>query len=216
MMSNPKVYGYCDAGCRRRVPTYDEFKSTACKHKISPDGDGVYHLSIGSTYEIKNSNAVDSWGFTISMTKSGEQISGGQTTVKRDITLVAYDKYASGLRFSWLDVASGTVPNAFVVYELNGERTTLTGGALPSIGYAYSVDEFIVTGATEVYEINNDMTIEGLQGKSAYEIAVDNGFVGTEAEWLASLKSGNGNNDDNGTCGNGIKNITIVEVEHNG
>lgn len=26
-----------------------------------------------------------------------------------------------------------------------------------------------------------------LQGKSAYEIAVDNGFIGSEAEWLKSL-----------------------------
>ena len=28
----------------------------------------------------------------------------------------------------------------------------------------------------------------GTAGKSAYEIAVDNGFVGTETEWLESLK----------------------------
>lgn len=28
-----------------------------------------------------------------------------------------------------------------------------------------------------------------LTGKSAYQVAVDNGFVGTEQEWLASLKS---------------------------
>ena len=28
----------------------------------------------------------------------------------------------------------------------------------------------------------------GIDGKSAYEIAVDNGFVGTEEEWLASLE----------------------------
>jgi hypothetical protein len=27
----------------------------------------------------------------------------------------------------------------------------------------------------------------GTPGKSAYDIAVDNGFVGTEAEWLASI-----------------------------
>lgn len=27
------------------------------------------------------------------------------------------------------------------------------------------------------------------RGKSAYEIACDNGFVGTEEEWLESLKS---------------------------
>jgi serine protease Do len=31
-------------------------------------------------------------------------------------------------------------------------------------------------------------------GKSAYEIAVDNGFVGTEGEWLASLKGSSGKN----------------------
>ena len=30
--------------------------------------------------------------------------------------------------------------------------------------------------------------IQGKDGKSAYQIAVENGFVGTEAEWLESLK----------------------------
>lgn len=33
---------------------------------------------------------------------------------------------------------------------------------------------------------------EGAPGKSAYEIAVENGFEGAEEEWLESLK---GNND---------------------
>ena len=32
---------------------------------------------------------------------------------------------------------------------------------------------------------------DGLDGKSAYQIAVDNGFAGTEGEWLESLKGGN-------------------------
>ena len=32
----------------------------------------------------------------------------------------------------------------------------------------------------------------GTAGKSAYEIAVDNGFVGTETEWLKSLKGVDG------------------------
>ena len=30
--------------------------------------------------------------------------------------------------------------------------------------------------------------IQGKDGKSAYQIAVENGFIGTEAEWLESLK----------------------------
>ena len=33
---------------------------------------------------------------------------------------------------------------------------------------------------------------DGSNGKSAYEIAVDNGFVGTEQEWLESLKGEDG------------------------
>lgn len=33
---------------------------------------------------------------------------------------------------------------------------------------------------------------DGINGKSAYQIAVDEGFVGTEAEWLASLKGEKG------------------------
>ena len=40
--------------------------------------------------------------------------------------------------------------------------------------------------------------IKTLRGKSAYEIAVDNGFIGTEAEWLESLhgKDGKDGKDD--------------------
>ena len=37
--------------------------------------------------------------------------------------------------------------------------------------------------------------INGSSGKSAYEIAVDNGFAGTEAEWLESLKGETTYND---------------------
>lgn len=33
---------------------------------------------------------------------------------------------------------------------------------------------------------------QGDPGKSAYQIAVENGFVGTEAEWLASLQGPQG------------------------
>jgi len=34
-----------------------------------------------------------------------------------------------------------------------------------------------------------DVKIPGPKGDSAYEIAVQNGFVGTETQWLLSLKS---------------------------
>ena len=37
---------------------------------------------------------------------------------------------------------------------------------------------------------DEEVRVVGIPGKSAYEIAVDNGFVGTEVEWLESLKGG--------------------------
>lgn len=44
--------------------------------------------------------------------------------------------------------------------------------------------------------------IQGVPGKSAYEVAVANGFIGDEAAWLASLK---GEKGDDGTATGDIK-----------
>lgn len=44
-----------------------------------------------------------------------------------------------------------------------------------------NIEETIVETTIEISEMQ-------MPGKSAYEIAVANGFVGTEAEWLESLK----------------------------
>ena len=58
-------------------------------------------------------------------------------------------------------------------------------------------------------EIKGDKGEQGIQGetgadgKSAYEVAVDDGFTGTEAEWLTSLK---------GETGNGFEQMTKAEM----
>ena len=44
---------------------------------------------------------------------------------------------------------------------------------------------------TESVELTSDMQF-GYEGKSAYEVAVKNGYIGTETEWLASLKGDKG------------------------
>ena len=43
--------------------------------------------------------------------------------------------------------------------------------------------------------------VQGIAGKSAYTVAVENGFVGTEAQWLLSLVG------DTGATGNGIASV---------
>ena len=42
------------------------------------------------------------------------------------------------------------------------------------------------------------LNANGATGKSAYEVAVDNGFVGTESDWLLSLEGADGTNGTNG------------------
>lgn len=39
---------------------------------------------------------------------------------------------------------------------------------------------------------DKEISMEGRSGKSAYDIAIDNGFTGTENEWLESLKGRKG------------------------
>ena len=59
--------------------------------------------------------------------------------------------------------------------------------------------------------------IKGEDGKSAYQIAVENGFVGTEAEWIESLKGvkGDPGNDYvlSSTDKSEIANIVIKEYD---
>lgn len=42
---------------------------------------------------------------------------------------------------------------------------------------------------------------QGDPGKTAYQLALDNGFVGTEEEWLASLKGQKGDKGEQGPQG---------------
>ena len=65
--------------------------------------------------------------------------------------------------------------------------------------------------------------VNGSDGRSDYEIAVENGFVGTESEWLVSLKGSDGKDGVNGKDGadgqdgvNGAdgKSAYIIAVEH--
>ncbi|MFM9718936.1 hypothetical protein, partial [Streptomyces galilaeus] len=45
--------------------------------------------------------------------------------------------------------------------------------------------------------------MDGKDGKSAYQIAVEQGFAGSEAAWLASLKGEKGDKGDAGAGGSG-------------
>ena len=59
------------------------------------------------------------------------------------------------------------------------------------------------------------ITAKGDDGASAYEIAVKNGYIGTETEWLASLKGDPGPRGATGYIDIGGKGMAIT-VDVNG
>lgn len=71
----------------------------------------------------------------------------------------------------------------------------------PTQGDAYTI------GADKVLYVFNGTTwqdmgsIKGVEGKSAYEVAAENGFIGTESEWLESLKGERGLTGEKGDPG---------------
>lgn len=77
----------------------------------------------------------------------------------------------------------------------------------------YEFVDSIEEGEVTVGKVNNSLNFDfkipsgeggtgtGADGKSAYEIAVENGFVGTEQEWLLSLKGADGAKGDKGDQG---------------
>lgn len=63
-------------------------------------------------------------------------------------------------------------------------------------------------------EFDDIILVQGKDGKSAYEIACDQGFVGTEEEWIASLKGEPG--DDGITFIPEISDQKILSWTNNG
>lgn len=78
------------------------------------------------------------------------------------------------------------------------EQWLLVNPTLSSGEMGYELD-------TGKVKIGDGLTVwselDYLMGSSAYDIAVANGFVGTEAEWLASLKGEQGEQGEQGPAG---------------
>ena len=84
----------------------------------------------------------------------------------------------------------------------------------PETAEIESKDEFTLL-ESKIAEVDKIIAegIETAQGKSAFEIAVENGFVGTVEEWLESLKGERGTDGINGKDGKNGKNYQVDIIE---
>lgn len=87
----------------------------------------------------------------------------------------------------------------------------------PETAEIESTDEFTLL-ESKIEEVNKIIAegIETAQGKSAFEIAVENGFVGTIEEWLESLVGAKGDPGVKGDPGTDGRGITSTEINESG
>ena len=194
-----KVYGFCDAGCRRRVPSYEEFERSAAYVKIAYDATSGEKIPIqtGMSYRIKNLSRTDMWGIRFEVLTrqddNSEFVGHGVNNF-----LIEYDKYSDGLKIKVIALEETPYDTEKSIYKLitnqNGQIKELDIGFYPPGGREYAVkfagsSYGLVNDDIEVILYNEDAEIVA-HGKSAYEVALDNGFEGTEEEWLESLSGG--------------------------
>lgn len=195
-----KVYGFCDAGCRRRVPSYEEFERSAAYVKIAYDATSGEKIPIqtGMSYRIKNLSRTDTWGIRFEVLTRQDDNS---EFVLHGVSgfLIEYDKYSDGLKIKVIALEETPYDTEKSIYKLitnqNGQIKELDIGFYPPGGREYAVkfagsSYGLVNDDIEVILYNEDAEIVA-HGKSAYEVALDNGFEGTEEEWLESLGGGN-------------------------
>lgn len=112
-----------------------------------------------------------------------------------------------GTEVQWLASLKGDQGEQGVpalAFEIKG--TLANVGQLPRPGNPaeayYVVKDLYIWIVDDVVPANSDYQNFGsLNGASAYEIAVEQGFVGTEPQWLASLKGADGVDGTDGTDG---------------
>lgn len=199
-----KVYGFCDAGCRRRVPSYEDFLSGASHVKLTP-------------FETFGEGELLTCKFTLQPMHeykiySARSITGTNYSGIFNITLIRED----GSKFP-ADVNTSATPYDGKGYysciigtpSVNGDTLTLDfniNGVVSTFSHTESNVSPIVSlqievlHVREVYVYNENAEIVA-HGKSAYEVALDNGFEGTEEEWLASLKGEQGEQGEKGEQG---------------
>ena len=199
-MSNkkPRIYGHCDAGCRWETVHKSDFVRAVQYVEIPMTDDGI-EFEVGNKYKIySHKNTVIDTVIYIDL----PWVYFGEEAKTALPTTLEADEYRDYYYFELLDaqyevVSSGsTIGNLKFTYEVNGSRQTTTIENV-LIGSSYKIK---TKSANKVFLYNKDAVeligengadgkdgADGADGKSAYEIAVENGYTGTEGQFGAAL-----------------------------
>lgn len=110
------------------------------------------------------------------------------------------DPYEVSFSFAGFQATSPQepLPGGSLDNELANIATAL-GSTIDALKDIRRADGALVNGVVTLDSLADEVTTK-FQGASAYQLAVANGFVGTEAEWLASLDGTDGDDGDPGSA----------------
>lgn len=173
-----KVYGFCDAGCRYRVPTFDEFEKSASIFRIAPNDDGTYTIEMGKKYLVKPKlDANEHWAYNV-IFRYGYTLANGEYTIDEHIYELSHDgayaKYDDAIIKPLQCSRYLHSSQNYVTTQIYTRRTSQEGGVsikshMEKNGLGAdetSLDyEIFVVGANEVYIYNDEATIKGEKGE---------------------------------------------------
>lgn len=103
------------------------------------------------------------------------------------------------------EITSGSVKMSIFGYDTASKETVRATTVIKSLNIrpsGFEGENSNVPPTPDLYQqLLQKISEKGKDGRSAYEIAVEHGFVGTEAEWLKSLKGVDGKDGVNGKDG---------------
>lgn len=181
-----------------------KFADTTTEIHLNAFDDGsASNLTADSKVKIKNESGY-LLGISASIMNNHAVITSGQ---------LAQLPAGSYLIELWDNVDGGTAiypSDGFLALQINENVTGLSGGLVSSI----TVDDFIRQFSDLSKQLKQeiaDAVADGLKGDtgadglSAYQIAVINGYQGSQTEWLASIVGDKGDKGDKGNPGKDFK-----------
>lgn len=189
----PKIYAFCDGGCKWETVHKDDFDKSATWVKQFADG-GVYQVATKNNYKIVSPVASNAYSCVVSLLFVKDGVLAEHT-----FTIAEYDEYRNYFYFEILSLTA-TATVLTVVYEINGNRYTETVEAETSISTIQNA--LSISGATAVYAFNPDASIVGVQGEKG-----DKGDTGATGATIVSTvlqgQDANGGNIYKQTFDNG-------------
>ena len=168
-------------------------------------------IAVGSNYELpiattSKIGGVKPDGTTITVDNDGtihgasqgldfDSLSTAMTTGTQSGISITADTENSRFNFEVTGISTIAIDSEgyWTVDGERGENPTKAQGDKGNDGYSPTVTATTVSNGIDLTIVDKNGTQNvgirnGADGQSAYEVAVDNGYTGTEKEWLASLK----------------------------